>query len=415
MLSVTSTIYYLVIIISIGYEIHRNFISPTLIFLGMQFIMYSGLLLYSNYTIDSDILLIGLYQIALIGFLCGKYIGDQILYINNKPIYDYRLLSDGEIQRILLVIIGSMIVSFIFFLKVKNNVIISVIKAILQGAEIPNLSQIRKIINFSPGNGFVYQFRMFFLPISNAYLITFEKGNIRKLGYVLFPVTIILLLGSGQRAGFVQFLIVWTISILLYMRFSDESKKRILKVIFKIFIIGIPLFLIFTIANGRVEGSGSLINAIVDRALRDNQLSAIYGFRYIYEQPTQYGRDWFYMIKNIFGENLYQAIAFKIHEILWGSITGTAPPCLWGSTYYNFGFLGVPFVSALIGLISSFLYTVFINNIIFPFRIMIFAGIFTYWGMWCADGPDQLLNAGFLAVILLGFFVSPNNKSIKLI
>ena len=157
-----------------------------------------------------------------------------------------------------------------------------------------------------------------------------------------------------------------------------------------------------------MANSVGLFAAIFDRMIYDNQISAVYAFRYIEAQPIQMGKDWLNMAVDLLpGKNSYIPVASVIHAQLWGgSYEGTSPPCIWGSTYYNFGTIGVFVVAFLIGFWFKRIYSMFVRKRNSKFRLFYFGSLFLALGMWMTDSPMYLFNEGAITLFLLYIVVT---------
>lgn len=167
------------------------------------------------------------------------------------------------------------------------------------------------------------------------------------------------------------------------------------------------LFSISSYLLGRSEqfSIADSLSALAVRIFSDNQTSAVVGFRYVYEQPIQFGGEWLTDILGILpGEFKGSDLANRIHAIIYGSDRGTAPVSLWGSVYHNWGWFGIfvfpPFLAfAYSGVSRAFLgrrdrSTLEVAGCAFAFYI---------FAAWIASGPMQLINNGLVACALLIF------------
>ena len=66
-------------------------------------------------------------------------------------------------------------------------------------------------------------------------------------------------------------------------------------------------------------------------------------FWYTYKQPTQDGADWKSSLLGILpgAGDAKVGLAHQVFAMVYGTPRGTAPPSIWGSVYYNFGWPGL--------------------------------------------------------------------------
>ncbi len=405
-------------------EYKKRFLNASIIFVIMQVIMIFGVLLLIDKNKVEDCTLCFIYLLGNCLFISfyllfvHNFNKNQLLKIN------LRRSSNKFNFYLIIILIISFILSILFFVRAGINIFSFFIDALKSG---DNISATRKKINYMPGNGLIYQLRNFIIPIICLSLF-FGNSKYKYFSFLLFPLSFLLLIGSGQRAGLVLvflslFIYVIYKSIFNHKNFSLKYSRRI--VYFLVILLIIP-FILLTLLNGRNEVSGSIFNAIIDRIFHDNQHCAILGFRYIYNSEIVYGNDWLNMFKSLIGQGDYTPVASLIHADLYGSLEGTSPPCLWGSAYYNFGYFGVFLISMFSAFISSFLYKLFVKKCHTDILLLCFCFLFVLLGTWIADSPTTLLNGGFIVVLCLLYFsilfdesnktifVYNNNESINL-
>lgn len=383
------------------YYYKRDYFAPLMIFLIFQLIMYVGLIKIVDFNNSSDLKLIFLYFIALFGLI----VGDQFVFMRNKKYVkmNYSKLNGTQGERIILLMIFSFMACYFFFTNLGLN-LFEMIKSIIAGDL--NFSEYRKSVNFAIGSGYIYQFRVFILPFLVFYTIICEKKYLRVLGIILIGPMFFFLIASGQRAGLIKAMCMFGMMILFLNYYGEGKPIWKNKLFIATGILTIILFLLLTILNGRHIVSGSLFGAIYDRFIFDNQYAAKYAFRYIDSEPTQWGRDWYNMFLDILpGKNSYVSIAAKTHAFFYGSYEGTAPPCIWGSTYYNWGILGVFIFSMIIGSVYRQIYEMMFAKPLTKFRLCLFAYLFVSMGMWMADSPMYFFDEGTITFIILYFAV----------
>ena len=403
-------IYFLVAIIYVMYSINKYFITPNLIFVMSQMMMFFGISYYIDYEIKADRMLIWMYFLALICFIISSsffYTKYKLAYKQVK-ISDENMLTTTQRQVIWLMIFVSILACCYLFVSGGGNVFLQSFSALIGGDNYSTKVGRKNLLGIS-GVGYIYQFRTIILPILTVYMINAGNKKEKWIAKIIFPLMIIFILGTGQRGGFVMFVLMWGTALLFLYKYYGEGNLK------KIFLLGVLFFMIFsltTILNGRVSEDGNVIDAMLTRFINDNQACAVYGMRYIVTQPIQWGADWFSQIRDILpGKNDYQALSVKIFAVLnGGSTAGTSPACIWGSAFYNWGWFGVTVFPVVLAHFYSYIYKCFLSKPLNKIRIFIYAAAFIVLGMWIADGPTVLFNQGFVTIILMLWIITISKR-----
>ena len=403
-------IYYSIAIVYEIYSVKKRFVTLSFIFIGMQILMFSGILTYADFTYSADRKLVFIYLIALVMFIFGTEISSHLYIADYRRIRlsENDKLSHNQKKLIILLITISVMACMYLFLSSGYNVFFMILKSIGTGSQ-DNFTNSRIALNNVQGIGYIYQFRVIILPILCAFLTIYkEDKKIHKFGIAIFPLMIIFVLGTGQRGGFVMFVLIFLVA--LFYLYQIYREKKILK---KIVIIGfgaIVLFATMTIFNGRVGSDGDLVQATLQRIFDDNQKCAVVAFRFICTQNIQWGKDWFLSFMDIFpGKNSYVQLSYVIFDVMYGSTRGTAPPCIWGSAYYNFGFIGIVIMPLIMGFLYHKLYYKFCLHPATKIRIFLYSAKFVVLGSWIADTPLVLFNQGFVTLCIMTLLLDINH------
>ena len=153
-----------------------------------------------------------------------------------------------------------------------------------------------------------------------------------------------------------------------------------------------------------------ILAAILKRFTSDNQGADLSSFRYvIYEANVRYGYEWLIHILNIipgFSAPGFHGLASETFKVVHGSYRGTAPPSIWGSMYYNWGFVGTICWSFFLGIMIRTVYLNFNRYKVNTVSVHYFAFLFFTLGSWFADGPQYLFNGVFNELIAINWFLS---------
>ncbi|WP_082517592.1 oligosaccharide repeat unit polymerase [Variovorax sp. Root318D1] len=298
----------------------------------------------------------------------------------------------------------------LYFYLVGYNVILTSLTSSLSASDVKDLRLASYAGDDYYAPGYFNQFKNILFPI--AFLaLSFNLKKRIKSRKIFVPVVIVLmapvilgLMGTGQRAFLVGFVIVSMVFLAIASSRRFVIKRAALVAIALVFVF---LFSISSYLLGRSEdfSIGSSLEALAVRLFSDNQISALVGFRYIYEQAVQFGGEWLTDILGILpGEYKGSDLANRVHALLYGSDRGTSPVSLWGSVYYNWGWFGI----FLFPPVLSFAYCIISKRFLkrtnhTSLEIAGYAFLFYILGAWIASGPMQLVNNGLVACVLLIF------------
>ena len=421
MIVLISIIYICISIIYMYNEYKKHFITPLFMFLVMQLIMFIGIMIRCNNDNMHHIQLLLMYLIALVGIIIGAHA--NVKYVQGIDAVNLNTdISHNQTIKIAFWAVFSIIICSIFF----RNVGFNAFSVLLRGGVNTDVSELRRSINYTSGSGIVYQFRVFILPILMLILISSTNKRYRITGIILAPLCVLYLLGSGQRGGLVTVMLMYLVVFLYRNREIkregiDKKTYQGIRKSKRLIILGLLLagvaFGALTIGNQRINAAGSLTNAIIGRIMVDNQGCALFGFEnLVCREPLSYGYDWLMMTLELIPgvKTGYIATANRIFAMKYGSLKGTSPLCIWGSTYYNFGWPGIILLSILIGYLYSYVGRKTNQKVFSTVELVIYSELVVVMGTWIAEGPYYLVNNGGLATILLYWILirSPLHLSI---
>lgn len=259
--------------------------------------------------------------------------------------------------------------------------------------------------------GYVNQFKNALLPALTIVVLTsayhFRVNGRAVLALLLVPLTLLFLLGTGQRGAFVIALALAVVTSYFVV------PRRVKTYIFRIGVVGIPLFFLLTIASGRANRDleaasdfggkvGVLFEQLAFRILGSNQTSSIVGFQYIHEQSIPLGSEWWQAFVGLLPGQPGSDLSNRIFAVLYGSTRGTSPLSLWGSTYHNSGLVGTVLIAAVLAAIfcrlAAGINSTTSGNLV---QFVGMAGVTITLGTWIADGPVSVLNKGLVMYALV--------------
>lgn len=258
--------------------------------------------------------------------------------------------------------------------------------------------------------GYVNQFKNALFPALILVVVVYWWRSGRRrifLTLALSSYAVFGLVGAGQRGAFVQSAVM--VAVFSYLL----SGYRFPRGSIRLGIIAVCVLVTVSMALGR-GGSGlgsdasmfshavAALNDFVDRIVRQQQSAGLAAFEYIYAQPTQWGREWGQALTGLLPGVGGSDLGGRVFEQVYGSTRGTIPPSIWGSVYYNFGWLGVVLVPVLFAMTTS--KVVNMSALSTPrntLELTGIAGVATTLGFWASDSPIFIFNNGIAMYALL--------------
>lgn len=385
--------------------LHRsiNLINPAFGFLIFNWVLGVGVFLLLDFDNPIDMIHVYLTLLTIIMFSLGSLFATKVLktqrYYNVfwKMQFDERR-KDKKIA--VFFFIFSSVLSVIYYKMVGYNLFVATITSTaVDDFTTMRLGAYAGENYFAPG--YFNQFKNTLLPVTFIFLsFILPKSTFRKLFvgiggfFVLYC-----LLGTGQRTFLVTF-------FLLFVYIFISLKKGDINYLYILLPISILLLLfgLTSVQLGRTDEFSltDTVYGLIYRIFASNQLSSVVGFQYIYEyKDIALGADWLQSLKGIIPGQTGSRISNEIHYVLFRSDRGTAPLSIWGSYYYNFGFIGSCIGAFLMGIVYQLIYYKFLKGSANKFRICLYASLFLYLSIWVAGSPTQLLNNGILAIVFL--------------
>lgn len=336
----------------------------------------------------------------------------------------WTVLPPRNPSAVLLLILLSIVISVGYFAAIGYLAFFEGIRNSLSGQE-SDLATLR-LQSYSGEQyffpGYVNQFKNSLLPMLSVVTIAAmwqRRARFRlPLSIILGAISLVLLLGTGQRGAFV----LVAIGVVVFARLVNPQRfgRRVWKLAFPV----IAIFLVATAASGRaavgarsdlgpLEQSIELVDQLVYRIFGSNQEASVVGFRYVASLEPVGGRDWWDGIVGLLPGQASQAIENVIFGLLYGSQRGTSPLSLWGSALYNFGILGPLLLAALIAILTVAISRAGARGA--HRRSMIelagIAGVSAVVGSWVAGSPLFLLNTGIVVYGFLWWWGGRENDS----
>lgn len=412
-------IYLIIVIPYFVFYGRKNGITPVSVFLLFQMTMFYGICFSGQGTSESANKLQYIYCLAIVFFIIGvefsrKYTfrlkrsySREIIGLNATESFSDR--DTTQIQRIAIwaIIVLSIVLCGLLFIRNGGNLFLLSLRSFFSDSGAATIVEARKNYTDVNGVGYIYQFRAVLLPLLASFILFFEKKKTTRIITIpIFVLMIIFLLGTGQRNAFVYYGLCMVIYIIIMRKEYGLTLISRPGVII-LGAIGVEFLIILTITNGRVGNTDNVFNgaiqSLINRVFLVNQESAIVGFNYMDSQGTVWGYDWWKMLEQLLpGKSDYIPVDYISYSIVYGTLRGTNPPCIWGSAWYNFHLLGVTIFPFVLGFLYEKLHKTakeFAQKD--RLYILIYAALCTYLGIWTSGTPMVLFNNGVVTLFIL--------------
>lgn len=209
------------------------------------------------------------------------------------------------------------------------------------------------------GVQFLEQFRYGLLPFSNIlmFMLARQWGApfFTRAAVVLFPVTAVMLLGTGQRHPFALALVFAAIAL------AYTATQTFRRFVVPILVGGFVVFWGQTFVLGRFDKSGSLVTDLirsselaVDRIVMTHAGIAYRTVEAFRQDPIRLGRTWLHDIVNFipFLPDKTESFTIELFRRQYGT-TGSASPVAPLEGFVNFGFIGPAIVGTFLGVVLT--------------------------------------------------------------
>lgn len=385
------------------YLLRKTWISnPSIGFLAFNWLMGAGIFYLAEDHITADRTHMIIVCISPVLVSLGAFSVNFLLNIENKYrlFWQQPIISEPKstISSSKFFLIISVIITVLYYHAVGYNLLIPTLTGNVDDFTTMRLQAYAGDNYFAPG--YVNQFKNTILPITFFFFCFKLRNHPLRTHFIIIGFLFLLyaLLGTGQRTFLITAFLIFLACVIAVKRGKINPTLLLIPAIAVII-----LFIFQSIQLGRTS-DGSIaegFSALLHRIFSSNQFSALIGFRYIYTEETQSGAEWLQSLAGILPGVKGSDIANKIHFILFRSDRGTAPLSIWGSIYYNFGFLGILVFGILIGAIYQLFYYRLVSRELTIYRALCYSSLFVYFSIWIAGSPVQLLNNGVAAILML--------------
>ncbi len=418
---------YVILALAYLWLMHRHWLlNPAPLWVLAQLTFFLGTVPLMNWDIEADRAYIVSMIVGLGFFIVGAlaiclnsdskeatiWLSSPIRHIESSVTFDRKLWA------IVTVSVG---VSLMYFAAVGYNLFLDGILALARGTgslgdDVAGLrlEAYAGSQYFAPG--YVNQFKNVLLPLAIGFLCARNylssrnrRTNTMLLG-LLVLLSVILLLGTGQRGPFV---LAAAVTAAFFAAVLPARRAR--RILVVLLMSGVGLFSITSLILGRTTSQiagmadiSAVATELLARVSGVNQETGLIGFRYVYGLSVQNGADWVQsLISLVPGHQPQIGLAQEVYFVMFGTTRGTAPVSIWGSIWYNFGAIGIVVFPFLLGLLYQGVFQRLVRGPKTLFRLLLYSAAYVYLGTWVAGGPvEYLANVGLITIVFLGILMA---------
>ncbi len=359
-----------------------------------------------------------LQLVGIMGFTLGALVSNAITHTNPK--LAFRSFSERDwlfdvhsatYWALMLLGVLSAVVGIGFSIRFGQH---ALIRALLLRAQDPvgsarAYSALRKSAVYGDtylGYGYVMQFTDYLLPCFSYLLML--RANYRRCslgGAVWFAftcITVWCLTVTGRREPMIQYVLcLWLVVSTRYGAGLGKLLQRRWRSLIALIIPAVGL--VFLLTNAVRYSTGiSLIVGVVQLWNRLGVILASEKLRmmeFVFEQPIVWGQQWADSLLTIASRSHTPGLSNQMHAMLYGSAMGNSPLEIWGSAWYNFGWIGTVIVPFIMGLFLQWITLCTLTGPKTPTRMV----LLTMMGIGLArvSEPYLLLNNGVFALWLV--------------
>jgi hypothetical protein len=270
------------------------------------------------------------------------------------------------------------------------------------------LAAARLDIVYRTGSSFLDQFRYVLGPFSNLalLLLSIRWGNRRFMwiAWMIMPITVLLLVGTGQRHPLVAFILMTIVSLnYVGQKWLKRSTPVIGGFAFSILVGQTYLLGRFTKTGDPLGDLLVACGQILDRFVRPSAEVSYRTLSLFSDLPPRFGTTWLNDLTGLvpFVPPLQEPFTRELFRSLNGT-EGTASPPGFVEAFVNLGNLGPIIVGAILGAVLTFLFVWGVRKTIassVPVVDALFVGFFTY--VFARVGQAGLTQPLYFGVIVV--------------
>lgn len=293
----------------------------------------------------------------MVFFLCGVIFIRRVLRLKPFPVVSSRISDLSFVQKSISLCFFAFL-CLILYIYIKKVGEIALFTAIQQGIAEAAIARSNMGNNLEGGGYHWYHLilhNLGFLLTLNFYAIFIKNKNTVNLFLflILFLISSFVATMATEKAAFVGLLMALVMMHYLIKANGLVPKKSLIT-------LGVVIVFILIIFYKYFMGSSTVLDAfasIISRAFSGSISPAYFYLQYFpSEQEFLVGRTF----PNPGGILPYTPVRYTIDVMNWvfpemlsGEVVGTMPTVFWGEAYANFGFLGIPIVALIMGIIVA--------------------------------------------------------------
>jgi oligosaccharide repeat unit polymerase len=224
-----------------------------------------------------------------------------------------------------------------------------------------------------------------------------RAGKLRTVwtvGLVGFPITLLALLGTGQRGPLVLAFAAILFGVMAIRRLRVGAVAVSGAVI-------LVLFGVFSSYLGRIRvfSFNSVALEFTKRLFVEEQSAGLTAFRYVRARDVVWFREWGAGFLGLLPSNRGSDLDSRLFALIHGSTRGNTTPSTIASVYHNGGLVMVPIVFMVLGFAYTFAYSRFLSGPRTIARCLTYGAMFFYLASWVGGAPVSLINKGVVTLI----------------
>tara|TARA_R100000935_G_scaffold29425_2_gene49722 strand:- start:14172 stop:15461 length:1290 start_codon:yes stop_codon:yes gene_type:complete len=255
--------------------------------------------------------------------------------------------------------------------------------------------------------GYFNQFKNFLLPLTSILVSTYTWKRSpfygRLLAALLTIVCILSVAGTGQRTYLVFSFVASIFGLTLY--YLGRKKLFNFKTLLAFFVMFVGFTMMTSLYKETNTGLWEPIVLTFERIFYSQQWAGLVAFQFIYERPIVWLDEWQRSLFGILPGYRGSDLANQIHDFMFQSFRGTAPPTLVGSAYHNGGMILVSFTFAFLGLLYTFLYSLFLSGPRSTARCFGYGALFFYLATFFVGTPKYIFDNGVITFWIFLFLI----------
>jgi len=320
-----------------------------------------------------------------------------------KPLIEDRI----EVRTVVFILfLISLVVSILYFVRTGANMLVMALTSGIQD----DYSTVRLAMyageNYMAA-GYYNQFKNFLLPLTSLLVSLYIWKKSPRLGRLAAAILAILCVfavaGAGQRTYLVFAFFASIFGLALYQ--SGRAKIFSKKILVAFVLLFVAFSMMSSIYKGTDDGIWEPILLSLERIFYSQQWAGLVAFEFVYDKPIVWLAEWYDSLRGILPGYRGSDLANHIHDYMFQSFRGTAPPTLIGSAYHNGGLILVSITFAFLGVIHTHVYKLFLAGPRSTARCFGYGALFFYLVTFFVGTPKYIFDNGIFAFWLFLFLI----------